>query len=112
VTDPATLRAEADRLRRNARTMRQQAGHLDDGLGDVQRHYPAGANGVWTGPNADTFYSELSTAKSQLSGIVSDVDGYASACERKATSLDHQADTVEREQREKREKAERAQHNH
>lgn len=110
MTDPGTLRAEADRLRRNAKTMRTQAGHLDEGLGDVQRHYPAGASGVWTGPNADTFYSELSTAKSQLSGIAADVDGYASACERKATSLDHQADALEREQRAEREKA--AQHKH
>jgi uncharacterized protein YukE len=105
VTDPATLRAEADRLRANARTMRQQAGQLDDGLGDVQRHYPAGASSVWTGSNADTFYSELSTAKTQLSGIVSDVDAYASACERKATSLDHQAADLEREQRERAAKA-------
>ncbi|HEY7010201.1 MAG TPA: hypothetical protein VH395_14730 [Jatrophihabitantaceae bacterium] len=113
MTDPATLRAEADRLRKNAKTMRQQAGQLDDGLGDVQRHYPAGANSVWTGPNADTFYTELSTAKSQLSGIASDVDDYASACERKATSLDHQATALERELREKAEKARQAaQHKH
>ena len=105
MTDPATLRAEADRLRRNAKAMRQQAAQLDDGLGDVQRHYPAGGDGVWTGPHADTFFNELSTAKSQLSSVDSEVDGYASACERKATSLDQQATELERQQREAREKA-------
>ncbi len=94
MTDPATLRAQATQLRAAARTMRSQATDLAQGVANVTSHYPSGASGVWGGPSADTFYTALSDAKGQLASLVTDVDDYAGACERKATALDSQADAA------------------
>ena len=91
MSDAAKLRAEAQRLRTAAGTMRKQAADLAQGVGDLQHHYPAGSSSVWGGKNADTFFAALSTARTQLRSIESDVDSFASACERTATQLDAQA---------------------
>ncbi|HWL96832.1 MAG TPA: hypothetical protein VNP20_05775 [Nocardioidaceae bacterium] len=74
MTDPPTLRAQAEQLRRVARAIREKAAALDDELGTLQRRYPLRAGGVWEGP-------------------------YADGCEAKATQLDAQAGDLEQQRR-------------
>ena len=98
MTDPATLRAQAEQLRRTARSIRAKADALDDGLGTLQSRYPLRSGGVWEGPYADRYANGVSDAKGDIAALSRSVDGYADECEAKATQLDAQAGDLEQEQ--------------
>jgi uncharacterized protein YukE len=102
MSDPAQLRAEAARLRAAARVMRAASARLDDGLVGVQQHYPAGAAGVWAGPNADTFHRRLGQARTGARELRTAVERHADECDRKATALDARARDAELQQQRER----------
>ena len=58
-------------------------------------HYPQKSHGVWVGPAADEFYTQLGDVKTSLGKIKTDVDDYATSCVRKAAQLERQADEQE-----------------
>lgn len=99
MSDPATLRAQAEQLRRVARAIREKAATLDDELGTLQRRYPLGAGGVWEGPYANRYAEGVSDARGDLATISRSVDLYADDCEAKATQLDAQAGDLEQQRR-------------
>jgi hypothetical protein len=97
MTDPATLRAQAEQLRRVSRAIRGNAAALDDELGTLQRRYPLRSGGVWEGPYADRYAEGVSDARGDLAALSRSVDGYAHDCGAKATQLDAQAGDLEEE---------------
>jgi hypothetical protein len=99
MTDPATLRLQAEQLRRVARAIREKAAALDDDLGTLQRRYPLRSGGVWEGPYADRYAEGVSDAKDGLATMSRSVDVYADDCEAEATQLDAQAGDLEQQRR-------------
>lgn len=95
MTTPQQLRNQADDLREVARTIRQQAAALDDDVQGVLDHYPDTREGVWVGPAAEEFYSQLRAALANLRDLRTDVRGYATDCVNRAVELDHEADALE-----------------
>ncbi|MGH3317666.1 MAG: hypothetical protein ACRDO0_16120 [Nocardioidaceae bacterium] len=69
MTDPATLRVQAEQLRRTARSIRANAAALDDGLGTLQSRCPLRSGGVWAGPYADRHAEGVSDAKGDLAAL-------------------------------------------
>lgn len=98
MTSPHELREQAHELREVARTIRAKAAALDDDVVAVQTHYPDRTGGVWEGPAADEFFHQLTTVRTHLGALRTDVQGYAGDCEAKARHLDQQADELEAEQ--------------
>jgi hypothetical protein len=96
---PEQLRADAAELRRVAGNIRTKGAALDDDVDAVLTHYPKKSGGVWDGPAADQFYSQLSTVKTNLGKIKTDLDGYADDCVTKAGQLERQANALEQEQK-------------
>jgi uncharacterized coiled-coil DUF342 family protein len=97
VTTPQQLRNQADDLREVARTIRRQAATLDDDAKGVLDNYPDNRDGVWVGPAADEFYTQLRDVLANLRDLRTDVRGYATACTNRAVELDHEADALEAE---------------
>ena len=97
--DPAAMREQARQLRDGAATVRQKGAALDDGIRAVATHYPHTTGGVWVGSAADTFFTDLGTARTTVGTLATDLDGYAHDCEVRAGHLENEADDLEARQK-------------
>lgn len=94
--DPATLRAQARQLRQAATDLRSRTGTLTSRLPQVRSHYPLPDVNLWSGPNADAYAAGLGDAVRDVTGVADDVHDFATACDRRATELERQADELSR----------------
>jgi hypothetical protein len=94
--DPVVLRAQAAKLRKAAKDLREQAGALDDDIVKLQTKYPLPSDTLWAGPHAQTFADALTSAKTTVGSVKTAIEGYASACDAEAVKRDKRADAAEK----------------
>lgn len=94
--DPVVLRAQAVKLRKAAKDLREQAGALDDDIVKLQQKYPLPNDTLWAGPHAKTFADALTSAKTTVGTVKTSIESYASACDAEAVKRDKRADAAEK----------------
>ncbi|GGC05234.1 hypothetical protein [Cellulomonas carbonis] len=95
MSDPATLREQAHRLRLTARTLRTQGHGLDDQVRRIRREYPLPSPELWRGPYADRYAEELDTVVADLRRVGDDVARFADDCEAEASEREARAAQLE-----------------